>query len=734
MTPYILHVSLLLAACLLFYKLLLQKETFFRLNRVVLLACFLLSFTLPLLQVPAQWSLRQHNEPSVVLPAESLLQTGIVPDESPAQTSAAAPATVSNNERPSLLQWALWLYWFGVAAFGLNFLIQLVLLLYQAYSRPVIRDGRFRIVEVSGDKAPCSFANNIFINPGKYDWETYNQILLHEKIHIQQGHSWDLLLAELVIIFQWFNPFAWLYRKELENNLEFLTDSALLQQYAVEKADYQMSLLKVSAPQFPLSLTTNYNQSLLKKRFVMMNAKKSNLHTTWKYFFLFPVLALMVSLLNEPISAQTTQVRENRASNNINSNSIKTEGAWFATIKDGKITIQFKGDEDEQSTNSSTYPLSDFPNLPRDRSGSFSLSRDAGTMQFTGKFEGDQGMGRYKFSPDHSFREFLTAAGVNETGDEDMMVFFMVDVNRSFVQMLQANGYRDFDKNDLVPLAALKVDGNYIRSLSKALGKVELQTLIPLKALGVDQAYIQDIQKVYPKADAQQLITLKAQGIDSKFINDVRSSIGTDTVKKGNVPNNQNNRDDEDDEASNIVAMKALNVDAAYINSLKQAGYDNLSSSDLVSMKAQGITAEWIREVKGMGFKNVDASDLIAIKSQNITPEYIRGLEELGFKDIDARELIAIKATGITPEFIREFKNNGYPNITLREAVPLKGLGITMATIREYKALGFENVYLNEVIAARATGTTPAFIASMKEKGHNLKSIDKYIQLKNAVD
>src|SRR6185503_4324613 len=101
--------------------------------------------------------------------------------------------------------------------------------------------------------------------------------------------------------FQWFNPFAWIYRREIENNLEFLTDDQLMRE-KVEKTSYQLSLLKVSAPHFPLSLTTNYNQSILKKRIAMMNTKKSNLHTTWKYFFLLPVLALFASLLNEPVA------------------------------------------------------------------------------------------------------------------------------------------------------------------------------------------------------------------------------------------------------------------------------------------------------------------------------------------------------------------------------------------------------------------------------------------------
>jgi beta-lactamase regulating signal transducer with metallopeptidase domain len=123
---------------------------------------------------------------------------------------------------------------------------------------------------------------------------------MHEKIHVEEKHTLDILFAEVMLIFQWFNPFAWIYRKEIENNLEFLTDNKLVEKKDVEASSYQMSLLKVSAPHFPLNLTTNYNQSLLKKRIAMMNAKRSSLNTAWKYFFLVPMLALFACLLNEP--------------------------------------------------------------------------------------------------------------------------------------------------------------------------------------------------------------------------------------------------------------------------------------------------------------------------------------------------------------------------------------------------------------------------------------------------
>src|SRR6185436_8138843 len=332
--PYIINTALILATCLVFYKLLLRRETFYRVNRYMLITCLAVSFALPLLQVPQKFSLRRERETSDVQRQTSNVkrETSIEqPVTSNQKVTADAPGTSNQfNGTPSqqpgkpttakengaetnsdfltshvsrftfdkVMTWLFWFYWFGVGVFAISFLFQVVLLLWRAHRNPVIIDGKYRIVEVSGDKAPCSFGNNIFINPEKYDWDTYNQILLHEKIHIREKHTIDILIAELVLIFQWFNPFAWIYRREIESNLEFLTDDQLMQKEKVDRESYQLSLVKVSAPHFPLSLTTNYNQSILKKRIAMMNTKRSNLHTAWKYFFLLPVFAFLACLLN----------------------------------------------------------------------------------------------------------------------------------------------------------------------------------------------------------------------------------------------------------------------------------------------------------------------------------------------------------------------------------------------------------------------------------------------------
>ncbi len=700
MIPYILYAALILTACLVFYKLLLQNETFFKLNRFVLLSCMALAFVLPLLHVPQQFSFRQITTDEITfVPVKQVVSTTVIQKETQAGKSKAAATGESFQKKTGfsfgqVMQWLIYLYWFGVIIFTLNFLMQAILLLYKAYAGQVIKDGPYRIVEITGDKAPCSFGNNIFINPEKYDWETYSQVLLHEKIHIEQRHTIDLLLAEIVLIFQWFNPFAWQWRKELENNLEYFTDNQLLQQSAVEKESYQLSLVKVAAPHFPLSLTTNYNQSLLKKRLIMMNSKKSNVHTIWKYFFLLPVMVLFVCLFNEPaVNSQSIAFKHRPSGETNNQGYTKTEGNWFATIKGDKVSMQFTDKEETNSSNGNTFLLSELNPHPVNKEGTFTITREAGTMNFTGKFDGDKGMGTYKFAPDKAYSLAMEKEGIDVNGGNDAIAFFLINIKTSYVQMLKRQGYNNLDKDKVIPLAALNVNEGYITSIkSSGIKDIDLDNLVTFKALNIDKAYIDEIVKTgYKDLDADKLITFKAQGIDAKYIADFRSTgqlknngdgNGQDNDVINNISKNQQksskdkdggdkNEQDDDD----LIAFKSLDIDEAYVNSFRQAGYTKISNSDLIAMKSLGVTPEYARSFRTEGFNDIQPEDLVALKSQNITAALVRG----------------------------------------------------------YKELGFKNITIENIVGAKATGTTPVFIKLMRDKGHNLKSLDKYIALRAVI-
>ncbi|HVV54327.1 MAG TPA: M56 family metallopeptidase, partial [Mucilaginibacter sp.] len=461
MIPYILHVALLISVCLLFYKIFLQKETFYRLNRVVLLSCLALSFVVPLIIIPQAWTLRTAPEQAVISNEqqpqqdtysrlkEQIQQKVLAEQKQTVKPVASAPLPAKSLSSaapdkpiwPIVFKWLFYLYWAGAAAFGLNLLLQVIVLLIRAYSNPVIVDGKFRIIEVKGDKAPCSFGNNIFINPEKYDWDTYNQILMHEKVHIQQGHSFDILLAELVLVFQWFNPFAWLYRGELENNLEFLTDEAVLDRNPVEKESYQMSLLRVSAPHLALSVTTNYNQSLLKKRIIMMNAKKSNIHTMWKYFILVPIMCALACALNQTAFSQVKTGKtsaHNHTTNNKWDSVDRSQGSWFATIKGEKVRMEFRSDDDDHGwSDNDDFLLSEFSAIPRNTKADFTLKREAGTMLLNGKFDGDEGYGHYKFTPNLEFTGYLKSEGVSGIDENDQFAFFVLNIKKGYIETLK---------------------------------------------------------------------------------------------------------------------------------------------------------------------------------------------------------------------------------------------------------------------------------------------------------
>jgi hypothetical protein len=574
MIPYVLHVALLLSVCLLFYKLLLQNETFYRLNRIVLVFCLALSFLLPLIPIPRQWALRTSlQQPEAVKQTPVVADQPVPPDPAllkitpapappvvnaapaPQQKISQAVATPAADVKkpapilapvtpllPIVLKWVFYLYWIGVAIFALNFLLQLVVLLFQAYTSPAIRDGKFRIVELKGDKAPCSFGNNIFINPEKYDWDTYSQILLHEKVHIEQRHSFDILLAEVVLILQWFNPFAWLYRKEVENNLEFLTDDSVLGHQEIERASYQMSLLKVSAPHLSLGITTNYNQSLLKKRILMMNARRSNIHTMWKYFFLAPLMGGLACALNTPAAFSkpahdqiadakvNTAIKVNvhvKPSINFHFTNDQTEGAWFATIKAENVRMEFKSDDDEHNwSSSSDFKLSEFSALPRDTKADFTLKREAGTILFSGKFEGNDGYGHYKFTADNDFTTFLKGQGIEDIETGDSFAFFILNVSKSYLEMLHSNGYKDISKSDLISMAALKVDEPYIKMWKEnGFNDLTPNQLVSGKALHVTSEYVAEIRKAgYKDLSFDELISFKAQHIDAAYINSIKKA------------------------------------------------------------------------------------------------------------------------------------------------------------------------------------------------------------------
>jgi hypothetical protein len=146
---------------------------------------------------------------------------------------------------------------------------------------------------------PFSFGRAIYLNPRLHTEKEYEEIILHEYVHVCQRHTVDILVAELLCIVSWFNPFSWMIRHCIRQNLEFIADRQVLASGLDRKA-YQYHLLKVvGEPRYRLA--NNFNFSSLKKRIVMMNKSKSAKLHLFKFLFIVPLLGVLLVAFRDKV-------------------------------------------------------------------------------------------------------------------------------------------------------------------------------------------------------------------------------------------------------------------------------------------------------------------------------------------------------------------------------------------------------------------------------------------------
>ena len=284
---YILKSSVCLAGFYLFYRLLLSKETFHRFNRMALLGLLVLSCLIPFVEVMVK-------EPSeVALPFLSMEEMLMM---------AGQVETGAMEEAVPVFPWREWLlvgYWVGILFFLLRHLWSLgrMLRLLGRCQRKVMENGI--ILYTHHEKvAPFSWMKAIVISEEDLE-ENGDAILKHEYAHIRNRHSWDLLLAEVCIFFQWFNPAAWLLKQELQNIHEYEADEWVISQ-GIDAKRYQLLIIKKAVGARLYSIANSFNHSSLKKRITMMIKKKSNPWARMKYLYVLPLAAVAVAAFARP--------------------------------------------------------------------------------------------------------------------------------------------------------------------------------------------------------------------------------------------------------------------------------------------------------------------------------------------------------------------------------------------------------------------------------------------------
>lgn len=298
-----------------FYHFILQREKMFRFNRFYLIATLILSCTIPFMELGIrEFSSPQLEEFMAQIPQKTEVSTRIS-DATTAQipiTKSEIP-TVENqlivsevNKIPAfnwveilgivgLLISTILLIRFIVNLFKINYLVR--------KSEKIDKEG-FTLVKINQNVSPFSFFHYLFASKQDVENEKIqSEIFYHEFAHIKQKHTWDVVFVEFLMIFFWFNPFLYTYRKSIRTNHEFLADEEVLNHH-FDTTAYQHLLLEKIPVKSQTSLSSSFNYLVTKKRLIMMTKQTSKLKTTALKFFSIPLLAAVMLVFSEKVSAQ----------------------------------------------------------------------------------------------------------------------------------------------------------------------------------------------------------------------------------------------------------------------------------------------------------------------------------------------------------------------------------------------------------------------------------------------
>ena len=311
---YIIKSSLLLAMFVSLFMLFMSRETFHKLNRHLLLFIIVVSLALPFANLGVSTPLQgvfDAIENGFAKTDDSLPVADFpLADEQPVMTTLSSVATfdtvpmvdvapVQIEERGSAQP--LWqIVLLTIYGLGVVLLVIRQLVMYIQVSRLIMRSSKVSAEQYglhgvklrlhSGEEKPFSWFGWVVVSNKDMD-EGAREILTHEAAHVRAGHSWDILLADAVIIMQWFNPLAWIMKNTLKDIHEFEADEAVISS-GVNAKQYQLLIIKKAVGARLYSIANSFNHSLTKKRITMMCKEKSSKWSRAKALYILPVAAV----------------------------------------------------------------------------------------------------------------------------------------------------------------------------------------------------------------------------------------------------------------------------------------------------------------------------------------------------------------------------------------------------------------------------------------------------------
>jgi hypothetical protein len=319
-------------------------------------------------------------------------------------------------------------------------------------------------------------------------------------------------------------------------------------------------------------------------------------------------------------------------------------GTWHATVKGDRIHLDIvrdRGNWGRSMPRSTFASLSDAQiNAATETPVRFELSREAGTIAFSGTFEAGEGVGRFTFTPNPAYATTLQSLGVasSELTDERLFSLASLDVSTAFIHDMQALGYRE----TLDQYVAFRIHGatpEFVRDL-KSLGydDVSAEQLVAFRIHGVTPEFIRDLKAAgYSDISGDQLVTFRIHGVTPEFVRDLKS-LGY-TVS-----------------AEQLVAFRIHGVTPEYVRNMRDLGVKGLSDEDVVAMRIHGVSVDYVRELRDLGYSGLSSDQLVTMRIHGVSTRFIRELADAGYHGIPVEKLVEMRIHGIDAEFVKKVK------------------------------------------------------------------------------
>jgi TonB-dependent SusC/RagA subfamily outer membrane receptor len=318
---YILKSSLCLALFYLFFKLLLCGETFHRFNRVVLLSLFVISLSLPLIEITFS---EETPYSELTLNLDSLLAIS--------QEISENPESADNGSNIAVVLFIVYITGAVITTLASAISFTRMFLLLSGGTKEIV-NKEYTLIIHRKPVAPFSWMKFIAISEDDYR-ESGKEIILHEVAHIRKRHTVDLLIAEAVKIIHWFNPASWLLKQELQSLHEYQADEAVLKN-GIDAKKYQLLLIKKAVGDRLYSIANSFNHSKLKNRITMITKKKSKRIVALKALVILPLsLLAVVSFASAKVADVLEPVSELKITDFIQNDTIKKEVRNVVILKD----------------------------------------------------------------------------------------------------------------------------------------------------------------------------------------------------------------------------------------------------------------------------------------------------------------------------------------------------------------------------------------------------------------